>query len=294
LLDKNRNPFAPRKLKLDLKKFDLKALDAKGQELREDIKRLEEKLDAKGRELKEDLRKFEEKLDAKGRELKDDLKKLEERLKSKALDTLAKAKSRSPKKPTSATGRKKNSLGDDAKFLMNWIESPLKTGSIIPSSKELAKGMVDAVDFTRSGLIIELGPGTGPVTQELLDRGIDPSRLVLVEYSADFVKLLRERFRGVTVIQGDAYNLGKTLAAYVGGPIAAIVSSLPLLTRPDEERARLLRDALAMMDTGCPFIQFTYGNTSPVPLDGSFESGVSRRIWKNIPPARVWTYRALP
>jgi phosphatidylethanolamine/phosphatidyl-N-methylethanolamine N-methyltransferase len=224
------------------------------------------------------LRNGLDKIDAKSQqitqELKDDFKKFEERIKSKA---------KSVKKPIK--------LGDEAKFLLNWIESPLKTGSVIPSSKELAAKMAASVDLSQDGLVIELGPGTGPVTQALLDRGLDRARLVLVEYSSDFVKLLRERFPGVTVIQGDAYGLDKTLEAYIGKPIIGIVSSLPLLTRPEVERSKLLDIALAMLTPGTPFVQFTYSNTSPVPLTNRFEAKMSRRVWRNIPPARVWTYR---
>jgi phosphatidylethanolamine/phosphatidyl-N-methylethanolamine N-methyltransferase len=74
-------------------------------------------------------------------------------------------------------------------------------------------------------------------------------------------------------------------------PLAAVVSSLPLLTQPDAVRVRLLHTAFNLMVPGGPFVQFTYMNNSPVPLTGGFDATVSRRIWKNLPPARVWTYR---
>ena len=182
-------------------------------------------------------------------------------------------------------------LEDEARFLKSWLENPLKTGAVAPSGKALAAKMAASIDPVIPGPIIELGPGTGPVTQALLARGIAPERLYLVEYSADFAKLLRQRFPGVTVIQGDAYALGETLRPFIHEPIAAIVSSLPLLTRPDKQRNALLEAAFNLMLPGSPFIQFTYMNPSPVPLIGGFEASVSRRIWKNLPPARVWTYR---
>jgi phosphatidylethanolamine/phosphatidyl-N-methylethanolamine N-methyltransferase len=95
----------------------------------------------------------------------------------------------------------------------------------------------------------------------------------------------------VTVVQGDAYALANTLAPYVKEPVSAILSSLPLLTRPEKQRSQLLIEAFNLMLPGSPFVQFTYMNPSPVPLSDSFEAAVSRRIWKNLPPARVWTYR---
>ena len=186
---------------------------------------------------------------------------------------------------------KSKNLDDDARFLKSWLESPLKTGAVAPSGKILAQRMAAVVDPMVAGPVVELGPGTGPVTQALLQRGVAPERLFLVEYSKDFASLLRQRFPGVTVIEGDAYAIGEALAGHVDQPLAAVVSSLPLLTKPEGERTRLLEAAFRLMLPGSPFVQFTYMNSSPVPLTGGFEANVSRRIWKNLPPARIWTYR---
>ncbi|MGL4635927.1 MAG: class I SAM-dependent methyltransferase [Beijerinckiaceae bacterium] len=198
-----------------------------------------------------------------------------------------------PERQTSIKTRLKKDidLDDEARFLKSWFENPLKTGAVAPSGKALATRMAAAVDPVVQGPIVELGPGTGPVTQALLARGIAPERLFLVEYSKDFARLLQQRFPGVTVIQGDAYALADTLADHIKEPVAAIVSSLPLLTRPERQRASLLQDAFNMMLPGSPFVQFTYMNASPIPLSDGVEGVVSRRIWKNLPPARVWTYR---
>jgi phosphatidylethanolamine/phosphatidyl-N-methylethanolamine N-methyltransferase len=187
--------------------------------------------------------------------------------------------------------KKEIDLEDEARFLKSWLENPLKTGAVAPSGKALAAKMAASIDPIVPGPIVELGPGTGPVTQALLERGIAPERLYLVEYSEDFAKLLRQRFPGTHVIQGDAYALAATLAPHVHEPVSAIVSSLPLLTRPDKQRVALLQAAFNLMLPGSPFVQFTYMNPSPVPLSDDFEASVSRRVWKNLPPARVWTYR---
>lgn len=198
----------------------------------------------------------------------------------------------SRQRPSQRISRRPDSeLEDEARFLKSWLESPLKTGAVAPSGKALAAKMAASVDPVIPGPVVELGPGTGPVTAALLARGIAPERLTLIEYSSDFAKLLRQRFPGVNVIEGDAYALGATLAGILEAPISAIVSSLPLLTRPERQRIALLSEAFDMMLPGSPFVQFTYMNSSPVPLIGGFDAAVSRRIWKNLPPARVWTYR---
>ncbi len=95
-------------------------------------------------------------------------------------------------------------------------------------------------------------------------------------------------------MQGDAYHLALTLAGKLAEPAAAVVSGLPLVTRPEPVRTSLLKQAFRLMQPGAPFIQFTYAMTSPVPVEaGQFTAEGSRRIWRNIPPARVWAYRNL-
>jgi len=183
-------------------------------------------------------------------------------------------------------------LDDELQFIRSWIDKPLRTGAVMPSSKALARAMARAVDPGSTGPVIELGPGTGPVTSALVERGIDPSRLVLVEFNPDFCRLLRTRYPTATVIQGDAYRLRRLLESYLKEPAAAIVSGLPLLTKPLRTRLRLMADAVALMKPGAPLVQFTYGVVPPIPktLSG-ITAAPSNVIWLNIPPARVWVYR---
>jgi phosphatidylethanolamine/phosphatidyl-N-methylethanolamine N-methyltransferase len=189
------------------------------------------------------------------------------------------------------SGRGKG-LPDGARFLKSWVERPLQIGAVQPSGRALAQTMASYVDPTLQGPVIEIGPGTGPVTAALLERGIAPERLVLVEFSPEFCRLLRERYPTIRVVEGDAYAIGKTLAPLSLQPAIAVLSSLPLLTRPVEQRLGLLRQCFAMMRPQAPFIQFTYVTTAPIPAKGAeYVATPSRRIWLNVPPARVWVYR---
>ena len=186
-------------------------------------------------------------------------------------------------------------LADEARFLKTWIENPLGTGAVSPSGRFLARTMARAIDPKSKGPIVELGPGTGPVTEALIDRGVAPSRLVLVEFEPHFCRLLARRYPGVRVVQGDAYRLADTLRDELDEPAAAIVSSLPLRNRPERDRLMLLNDAFALLRPGAPFVQFTYGIASPMPrhhgYGPQFHAAVSGPVWLNLPPARVWVYR---
>jgi len=183
-------------------------------------------------------------------------------------------------------------LDDEVRFIRSWIERPLSTGAVTPSGKMLARAMARYVDPDSDGPVVELGPGTGPVTAALVEAGVAPSRLVLVEFNPAFCRILRTRYPGATLVQGDAYSMRRLLETLLLQPAAAVVSGLPLVTRPMRQRLRLIRDAFDLMLPGAPFVQFTYSVASPLPrrLSG-FTVEASERIWMNIPPARVWVYR---
>jgi phosphatidylethanolamine/phosphatidyl-N-methylethanolamine N-methyltransferase len=186
-------------------------------------------------------------------------------------------------------------IADEARFFRSWLDNPGIAGAVSPSGRFLARMMARYVDPRKAGPIVELGPGTGAITEALLARGIAPGRLFLVEFDASFCKLLKRRFPGVRVIKGDAYQLAQTLKARLRRPASAIVSSLPLLLKPETQRLALLADAFdCMRPDGC-FVQFTYGRVSPVPLDKAsaldFHVEASPPVWLNLPPARVWIYR---
>jgi len=182
-------------------------------------------------------------------------------------------------------------LDDEVRFLRSWIEKPLHMGAVMPSGKMLARTMASYVDTHSEAPVIELGPGTGAITDALVAHGVAQKRLVLVEFNRGFCALLRERYPEATVVQGDAYHLDKTLAAIVQ-PAAAVVSGLPLVTKPMLTRLRLMREAFMKLIPGAPFVQFTYSVAPPIPksLPGILTQA-SERIWMNVPPARVWVYR---
>jgi phosphatidylethanolamine/phosphatidyl-N-methylethanolamine N-methyltransferase len=183
-------------------------------------------------------------------------------------------------------------LLDEMTFIRSWLEKPLSMGAVTPSGRALARTMARFVDPETAGPIIELGPGTGAVTKALVDHGIEVSRLVLVEFNPNFCKLLRRRYPEATVIQGDAYRIGHLLGGLLKEPAAAVVSGLPLQTKPFKRRLKLMDEAFGLMAPGAPLVQFTYAMVSPIPMrPADVSAQASELIWQNLPPARVWVYR---
>jgi phosphatidylethanolamine/phosphatidyl-N-methylethanolamine N-methyltransferase len=185
-------------------------------------------------------------------------------------------------------------VNDHLRFLAGLITRPKITGAVSPSGKGLARAMAREVDVAGNDPVLELGPGTGPVTRALIERGVDAARIVAVEFNPDFCALLRQRFAGLRVIEGDAYDLDRTLPAALSGPFAAIVSSLPLLNREPEARAALVQALVRRLAPGGGLIQFSYGPKPPVAASaGHFTVKRTAFVPLNLPPAQVWLYRAV-
>lgn len=183
-------------------------------------------------------------------------------------------------------------VADELRFLRSWAEKPLTTGAVSPSGPDLSRRMASFVEVERPGPVLELGPGTGVVTHAILERGIAQNRLIALEYSDDFCRLLARRYPDMSIVRGDAYRLRETLADVASGTLASIVSSLPLFSRPKEERRALLMQAFELLQPGAPFIQFSYALVPPIaPEPQAFSVQRSGWILKNLPPARVWVYR---
>jgi len=173
------------------------------------------------------------------------------------------------------------------------LDSPRSMGAICPSSSKLARRMASLVDHP-TGIVVELGGGTGAVTAALLEQGIAPQQLIVVEQSAKLSALLRHRFPEVTVINGDAARLGALLGPD-SGKVAAIVSSLPLRSLQGGAVRDILGQLEDVLQEDGLFIQYTYSHRDHrAKLSRHFNNIHSSIVWGNLPPARIDAYRFVP
>ncbi|WP_175691474.1 class I SAM-dependent methyltransferase [Burkholderia anthina] len=184
-----------------------------------------------------------------------------------------------------------NALRVSALFVREWVGRPASVGALCPSSRRLAREMAEAVP-DGDGLVVELGGGTGAVTAALLERGIAPRRLVVVERSPAFVRHLHTRFPGIAIVPGDARQLERLLSP--AARVDAIVSCLPLRTLPRDAVTAIVEQCRRVLSGDGVMIQFTYDLRAPDchPLGNSgLVAADSRIVWANIPPARIVTMR---
>lgn len=177
------------------------------------------------------------------------------------------------------------------RFLRGWLREPLAVGALFPTSAATAARMAAPVRADSGLPVLELGAGTGVITQAILDRGVSPENLYSVESDPDFADCLREHFARVNVLEGDAFELDRLLGARRGLTFDCVVCAVPLFSFPPERRLALVNDLLDRIPAGRPVVQITHGLKSPIPEDAA---GVRVEkfafVPRNLPPAHLWLY----
>lgn len=174
-------------------------------------------------------------------------------------------------------------------FLSEMMRNPREVSAIAPSSAAVARKMTEGVE-TVTGPIVEIGPGTGSFTKAILDRGVTPDRLILMELNPRFCDDLRQKFPGVTVLNQPAQEIEKIGVRDLG----CVISGVPVLARPQIQRDVVGRAFNVMAPDGV-FVQITYSPNAPIPTDMQAQMGLTAHkrgtVWANLPPARVFEFR---
>ena len=181
-------------------------------------------------------------------------------------------------------------------FFRQWLRNPRAIAELSPSSRQLAKHMIEQLPHS-ARRVIELGGGTGVFTQALLAHGIHPEALLVLELNEELHQLLHQRFPKVHVVCGDAQALKSIVHANgfdVDGKVDAVISGLGLLSMSRATQRAILKGVFAVLGDEGRFIQFTYGPASPVSREllNELDLNVNRAsiAWMNVPPATVYVY----
>jgi len=177
-------------------------------------------------------------------------------------------------------------------FAREVLRNPKTMGTACESSPRLAKAIADFIPVD-TGCVVELGGGTGRVTEALLHHGIAPENLISVELSTAFADFLKHKFPQVRIVNGDALHLADLLGQDISR-VNTIVCGLPFRTLPHMQVHGIVKqiDDIISNNNGI-YIQFTYdlSGTSPF-LPHHFKRIDHKIIWRNIPPARINVYRS--
>lgn len=179
-------------------------------------------------------------------------------------------------------------------FLTQFIKQPKNTGAIAPSSKILAKKMVEAINFEEAQCIVELGPGTGSFTSEIMKRKKNETKCILIEINEVFCKELQERFKddsSVCVIHGSAENVTKYVEELNIDKIDYVLSGLPFTSLPANVSSRILHNVKGVLRENGEFITFQYSLVRKSFIQTFFSEISLKKVWFNIPPAYVFSCR---
>ena len=182
-------------------------------------------------------------------------------------------------------------------FVRGWLRDPVGVGLPFPSSgataRRLARAAFDAA-IPRAGPVLELGAGTGAVTEALIECRCPADRIVAVERDVELCRALERRFPGLQVIQGDALEVGTVLRNAGLSSVCVVVSGLPMRAIPSDAAGRCYSEAFEAMPPDGAIIQYTYGLRPPVDprvTRPALEATFVGREWRNFPPMGIWRYR---
>jgi len=169
-------------------------------------------------------------------------------------------------------------------FLRAFATHPRLVGAVSPTSRRVVRDMLDMADVRGADVVVELGPGTGVYTQEILLRLRPDARLVALERDAGLVQLLRERFDDprLRVIGDFAENLRDHLD---DGAADVVVSGLALTSLGRVVRQRILTEIVPVLAPGGTALVLQYSPKIQAELRRLFPSVRRRLSPLNVPPA---------
>jgi len=189
---------------------------------------------------------------------------------------------------------------DKIHFFKAALRSPGSVGAIAPSSAALAKRMVRDITLTDDQSVVELGPGTGPITQQIRTILPHDEAYLGIERDGRFVELLGRRFPGLSFVEGSAEHAVDLLDAAGHANVKAIISGLPFASLPAAVQDGIVDTLRTLMQPGTTFRTFQYVHAWPLPaavrfrklMNQLFGPGeISRPVMLNVPPAFVLSWQ---
>lgn len=176
-------------------------------------------------------------------------------------------------------------------FMQRVLRNPRQLGAVLPSSRHLCALLARHAFVDDDSPIIELGGGSGALTRALMEAGIRPSRIYVIELDLTLANYLKSALPGVTVIHGDAARLREILPADVLGKVRRVISGIPMINLPEAVRRKILESCFDIMAVDGAYLQYTYSPLSSI-NHKTYQLKKKRlgTSFFNLPPATVWQY----
>jgi phospholipid N-methyltransferase len=192
-------------------------------------------------------------------------------------------RARSPKPP-------RQPLSETLLFASNFLRHPHMLGSIIPSSRFLVELVLEPVDWSRAGVIVEYGPGVGTFTAEILRRMRTDAQLLAIETNRDFVRFLQRTLpdRRLHVVEDSAAEVQAVLARLALPQPRYIISGIPLGSMPEKVRCDIARKSRDALEPGGAFLVYQFTARTLAALERTFSDVRISSERRNFPPAQLF------
>jgi len=176
------------------------------------------------------------------------------------------------------------------KFLKTFFKERKQVGAVAPSSRFLVKKMCDKIDFKTAKVIIELGPGTGVFTKEILNRAAADAKIFVFELNEDFYKVLAKKIddKRIILVNKSAENLNSVLSKHQIANADAVLSSLPLTVIPEPIRSNILKASHDILKPNGLYVQYQYSLSAKKQIEKQFGKLNLHFSLINIPPAFIY------
>lgn len=176
------------------------------------------------------------------------------------------------------------SIHNPITFFKRFLASPIAVGAILPTSLATARVMVSPI--APDGRVLEMGAGTGSITQGILEHIKDPHQLTAVEIDPELADEFRKNFPNVNLIVGDAED-----ALRASAPFDAIISGVPFTWMNAAKRDRMFELVKQRLNPGGVFVVISYSLVSKTNLENSFRDVKLNFSPLNLPPAVIYICR---
>lgn len=181
-------------------------------------------------------------------------------------------------------------VSDGLLFLRSWRKDPAKVGAILPSGAALSAAITCEITSANAP-VLELGCGTGVFTKKIIERGVSPQQLVLVEVDPFFACNLRAKYPQAQIVCIDACRL-YLMPVGLDKPVGAVICGLPLRNMSIKQQFRILQGVFGSLRINSALYLFSYGWRCPIPLRLLDRFGLRAQkldtALLNVPPARIW------
>ena len=180
-------------------------------------------------------------------------------------------------------------------FLREFLRHPLMVGSVIPTSRAAIRALLDPIDWRKVRTVVEYGPGTGVFTREILRRIGPDARLIAIDTDPVFIDFLRDGIPDarLSCVHGSAADVETVLADHGEQGADYILSGLPFSTLPTEVADGIMDATARAIRPGGAFLVYQYSLFVRPMLESRFDRLQVGRVWRCVPPARLfWAYRS--